>query len=110
MHNEHHHYEGARMIRRTIATMTLAAVVTIALGSAAPALTASPADPGTAGVCTMETGNASIPSLDLDWNAGGLSGSRSASESEEPKDAKSPRRTPQDAESPTGRGRKDHLC
>jgi hypothetical protein len=109
MHNEHHHHEGARMIRRIIATMTLAAVVAIALGSAAPVSTA-PSTDLSAEVCTMETGNASIPSPDLDWNAGGLSGSHSPSESEEPKDVNSPRRTPKDAESPTGRGRKDHLC
>jgi hypothetical protein len=109
MHNEHHHYGGARMSRRIIATMTLAAVMTIALGSAAPASTA-PSTDLSAEVCTMETGNAPTSSPDLDWNAGGLSGSHSPSESEEPKDANSPRRTPKDAESPTGRGRKDHLC
>ena len=97
------------MIRRTIATMTLAAVLTIALASAAPALTAPPADLS-AGVRTTETSNASTPSPDLDWNAGGLSGARSSSESKEPRDANSPGRTPKDAESPTGRGRKDHLC
>ena len=97
------------MIRRTIATMTLAAVMTIALASAAPALTAARADLG-AGVGSTETGIASMPFPDLDWNAGGLSGARSSSESKEPRDANSPGRTPKDAESPTGRGRKDHLC
>lgn len=108
MQDENHHYEGARMIQGTIATMTLAAVVTIALASAAPAVTAPATDLG-AGVRTMETRDGSVPSPDLDWNVGGLS-AHSPSESGEPNDSSSPRRTLKDAEPPTGRGRKDHLC
>ncbi|MCL1601381.1 MAG: hypothetical protein M3112_07590 [Actinomycetia bacterium] len=97
------------MIRRIITTMTLAGVVTIALASAAPILAATPTCLS-AGACTVDTGSGSIPSPDLDWNAGGLPGARSSSESKEPQDADRARRMPRDTESPTGRARKGHLC
>jgi hypothetical protein len=75
------------MIRRTITTMTLAAVATITLATAAPAMAAAPSDsvePLTehigGGTCTLETAFGSIPCPDFDWSLGGLSGSEAESD------------------------------
>ena len=65
------------MIRRTITTLTLAALTTIAVVAAAPALAAPPStDPSpsidmpSSDPCVVTTDSGTIPCLNLDWDFG----------------------------------------
>lgn len=75
------------MIRRTITTLTLAAVTAIALASASPAMAAAPSGGAEVptehiggGTCTLETAFGTIPCPDFDWSLGGLTGSDTESD------------------------------
>jgi hypothetical protein len=75
------------MIRRTVTTLTIAAVSAIALASASPAMAASPSGGAEVptesiggGTCTLDTVFGSIPCPDFDWSLGGLSSSEAESD------------------------------
>jgi hypothetical protein len=79
--------EAPFMNRRTITTLTLAAVTAIALVSASPAMAAAPSggeevptESIGGGTCTLDTVFGSIPCPDFDWSLGGLSSSEAESD------------------------------